>query len=112
MATKSFLERNPIRLGVIGTLVLVGVLAVALNFDTIPGIGPKTYHAEFLDASGLVVGDTAQIAGVKVGKVREISSTETRSKSNSTQTAATRAWATTLVLPSRSKPHSGADTSN
>lgn len=73
MATKSFLERNPIRLGVIGTLVLVGVLAVALNFDTIPGIGPKTYHAEFLDASGLVVGDTAQIAGVKVGKVREIS---------------------------------------
>lgn len=73
MATKSFLERNPIRIGVIGTLVLVGVLAAALNFDTIPGIAAKTYHAEFGDASGLVVGDTTQIAGVKVGEVREIS---------------------------------------
>lgn len=73
MMTKSFLERNPIRVGVVGTLVLLGVIVVALNYDTIPGIAAKTYHAEFGDASGLVVGDTTQIAGVKVGEVREIS---------------------------------------
>ncbi|TQC45597.1 MCE family protein [Rhodococcus sp. WS4] len=73
MATKSFLERNPIRIGVVGTLVLVGALALALNFDTLPGVAAKSYHAEFGDASGLAVGDTTQIAGVKVGEVREIS---------------------------------------
>ncbi|MCD2114732.1 MCE family protein [Rhodococcus rhodochrous] len=73
MASTSFLERNPVRIGVIGTLVLIGILAVAFNIDTLPGIGAKTYHAEFGDASGLAVGDTTQIAGVKVGEVREIS---------------------------------------
>ncbi|QZS52617.1 MCE family protein [Rhodococcus opacus] len=73
MATKSFLERNPIRIGVVGTIVLVGALALALNFDTLPGVAAKSYHAEFGDASGLAVGDTTQIAGVKVGEVREIS---------------------------------------
>lgn len=72
MATKSFLERNPIRIGVTGTLVLVGALVLALNFDRIPGIAARTYHAEFGDASGLMVGDTTQIAGVVVGEVREI----------------------------------------
>ena len=73
MMTKSFLERNPIRIGVVGTLILVGAIALALNFDTMPGIAAKTYHAEFGDASGLAGGDTTQIAGVKVGEVRKIS---------------------------------------
>lgn len=73
MASTSFLERNPVRVGVVGSLALAGVIAVTLNLDNIPGIAPTTYHAEFADASGLNVGDTAQIAGVEVGEVQEIS---------------------------------------
>jgi phospholipid/cholesterol/gamma-HCH transport system substrate-binding protein len=74
MAQKSFLERDAFRMGLIGTAVLIGVLFLALNFNSIPGINRATnYHAEFADASGLAVGDTTQIAGVKVGEVKKLS---------------------------------------
>ncbi len=74
MAQKSFLERDSFRMGLIGTAVLIGLLFLALNFNSIPGINrATTYHAEFADASGLAVGDTTQIAGVEVGKVKGLS---------------------------------------
>ena len=73
MAGKSFLERDALRMGFIGTAVLIGVMFLTLNFNSIPGVsGAATYRAEFTDASGLAVGDTTQIAGVKVGEVKEI----------------------------------------
>ncbi|MDV2477059.1 MCE family protein [Rhodococcus zopfii] len=74
MIGKSFLERDAFRMGLIGTALLIGSLFLALNFTSIPGInGATTYHAEFADASGLAVGDSTQIAGVKVGEVKEMS---------------------------------------
>jgi phospholipid/cholesterol/gamma-HCH transport system substrate-binding protein len=70
---KSFLERNPRRMGIIGTLIIIGGLVLTFEFDSIPFIhSGESLHAEFADASGLAVGDSVQIAGVKIGKVRDI----------------------------------------
>lgn len=74
MVGKSFLERDAFRMGLIGTALLIGGLLLALNVKSIPGFnGATTYRAEFADASGLAVGDSTQIAGVKVGEVTSIS---------------------------------------
>lgn len=71
--TKSMLERDPLKIGIIGTVAIVVILALAFNFDRLPGVnGGDTLHAEFSDASGLASGDTVQVAGVKVGKVGSI----------------------------------------
>lgn len=70
---KSFLERNPRRMGIIGTMLVIGALVLAFKFDSIPFVHRgESLHAEFADASGLSVGDSVQIAGVKIGKVRAI----------------------------------------
>ncbi|MCE4268458.1 MAG: MCE family protein [Rhodococcus qingshengii] len=73
MGQKSFLERDSLRMGIIGTAILIAAMFLALNFNSIPGVnGATTYRGEFADASGLAVGDTAQIAGVKVGTVKNL----------------------------------------
>lgn len=70
---KSFLERNPGPIGVIGTGVIVAVLVAAFNFESLPGVNDSAdYRAEFTDASGLHSGDDVEMAGVKVGKVSDI----------------------------------------
>ncbi|MCU1643022.1 MAG: mce4C [Nocardia sp.] len=70
---KSFLERSKLRMGVVGTLLIIGALVLAFKFDSIPFIHRgASLHAEFADASGLAVGDAVQVAGVKIGKVRSI----------------------------------------
>ncbi|GAB6919616.1 MCE family protein [Rhodococcus erythropolis] len=70
---KPFRERNPIPIGILGTVGVLAALVVAFNFDSLPLINNTTsYTAEFVDASGLKEGDDVQVAGVKVGKVKEI----------------------------------------
>ncbi|WP_280265167.1 MCE family protein [Nocardia wallacei] len=70
---KPFLERDPLRLGIVGTLVLVALLAAVFNYEALRGlVHSSTYHAQFGDASGLLTGSDVQIAGVPVGKVRTI----------------------------------------
>ncbi|MFD6894672.1 MCE family protein [Rhodococcus sp. NPDC060086] len=69
---KSFLERDPGPIGVIGTAVLIAALVAAFNTDKIPFVGGSTYHAYFSDASALRAGDEVQVAGVPVGKVTDI----------------------------------------
>lgn len=70
---KSFKERDPIRVGLVGTVVLLLALLAVFNFDSIPGISSsRTITAEFADASGIAGGDTVQIGGVDVGKVTRI----------------------------------------
>ncbi|MFE3002776.1 MCE family protein [Nocardia sp. NPDC059246] len=72
-AMKTFSERNPVRLGLIGTGVVVALLVGVFNYDKIPGWpGRTTIVAEFADASGLNAGDAVQISGIKVGKVDRI----------------------------------------
>ncbi|MFJ2834345.1 MCE family protein [Nocardia sp. NPDC087230] len=71
--SKSFLERDPVRLGLVGTLVIAAALALGFNSQSIPGItGGTTYRAHFRDASGLLEGSEVRVGGVVVGQVQSI----------------------------------------
>jgi phospholipid/cholesterol/gamma-HCH transport system substrate-binding protein len=70
---KSFRERNPVTLAIVGTLVIIAMLAVAFNAKRLPFIGNgPTYYADFTNASGLVTGEEVRIAGIKVGQVNSV----------------------------------------
>ncbi|MGW4057558.1 MCE family protein [Amycolatopsis sp. NPDC004747] len=70
---KSFKERNPIVLGVVGSIGLAALLTVTLNYDNLPVVGGgTTYAAEFSEAAGLQPDDEVRIAGIKVGEVRTV----------------------------------------
>ena len=70
---KSFKERNPIALGVVGSIGLAALLTVTLNYDNLPVVGGgTTYEAEFSEAAGLQPEDEVRIAGIKVGEVRTV----------------------------------------
>lgn len=69
----SFLERDPVKVALVGGLVMTVLLALAFNFPRLPivGNGPE-YRAAFTDASGLQVGEDVRVAGIKVGSVTGI----------------------------------------
>lgn len=71
---KSFRERNPVPIGLIGTAVIAVFLLVGMNASNIPflGGGGDTYAAAFSEAAGLKPGEEVRIAGVKVGTVRNV----------------------------------------
>jgi phospholipid/cholesterol/gamma-HCH transport system substrate-binding protein len=70
---KSFKERNPLALGVAGSVVLAALLTVTFNYDNLPIVGGgTTYHAEFSEAAGLQADDEVRVAGIKVGEVRDV----------------------------------------
>lgn len=71
---KPFRERNPVIVGAVSLVVMAMVLVAALRADDLPIIGGgDTYSAMFTEAGGLKVNDEVRIAGVRVGKVDEIS---------------------------------------
>ncbi|GIH18424.1 MCE family protein [Rugosimonospora africana] len=66
--------RNPAVIGVLGLILLAGIVVLALNADNLPVIGGGTaYTADFTEAAGLKPGNEVRVAGVKVGKVTEVS---------------------------------------
>ncbi|MET8430922.1 MCE family protein [Nocardia sp. NPDC004860] len=66
-------ERNRVRVGIIGSLAVVVVLALVFEYRSLPGIhGGADYRAEFADASGLYAKDEVQVAGVVVGHVDSV----------------------------------------
>jgi phospholipid/cholesterol/gamma-HCH transport system substrate-binding protein len=67
---RSFRERSPLAIGVVGIVVLIALLVLAFNLSIFSG-GP-TYRAAFSDASGIKPGDDVDIAGVQVGKVTSV----------------------------------------
>jgi phospholipid/cholesterol/gamma-HCH transport system substrate-binding protein len=70
---KPFRERNPYTIGIVSISVLVLVLLAAFYSDDLPIIGGgTTYSADFTEAAGLQSGDDVRIAGVKVGKVTDV----------------------------------------
>jgi phospholipid/cholesterol/gamma-HCH transport system substrate-binding protein len=69
---KSFRERNPVGIGVIGTLVLAAVALVVFFYQDLPISGGTTYQAEFSEAAGLRPDDEVRVAGIKVGEVTEV----------------------------------------
>jgi phospholipid/cholesterol/gamma-HCH transport system substrate-binding protein len=71
---KTFSERNPVVLGVIGAVVLAAVVIGALQFrDLLSFTRGRAYSAYFADAGGLKTGAAVQVAGYKVGEVKDIS---------------------------------------
>ncbi len=63
-------DRNTLRLGVVGLLVIAVLMVLAFNASSLPLIGGGAhYSAAFSEAGGLRDGDDVRIAGVKVGKV-------------------------------------------
>jgi phospholipid/cholesterol/gamma-HCH transport system substrate-binding protein len=71
---RSFRSRNPIPIGIIGLAVIALAVVAAMFSDNLPIIGAgTTYSAEFSEAAGLKPNDEVRIAGVKVGKVRDVS---------------------------------------
>ncbi|MDT8915604.1 MCE family protein [Amycolatopsis sp. PS_44_ISF1] len=70
---KSFRERNPLTLGVAGSVVLAAVLTLTLNWENLPVVGGgTTYQAEFTEAAGLQADDEVRVAGIKVGEVDDV----------------------------------------
>jgi phospholipid/cholesterol/gamma-HCH transport system substrate-binding protein len=70
---KSFQQRNPVPIAVVGIVLLVLGVVAAMNSDDLPIIGGgTTYTAEFSEAAGLSEDDAVRVAGVKVGSVESI----------------------------------------
>jgi phospholipid/cholesterol/gamma-HCH transport system substrate-binding protein len=70
---RSFRERNPVTIGVVGTAVLAVLTAAVFSMDSLPLVGGgTTYTAEFGDAAGLRTDDEVRIAGIKVGQVTDV----------------------------------------
>lgn len=68
--TRSPRDRNTLRLGIIGILVIALLLVLAFNAASLPLIGGGAqYSAAFTEAGGLRDGDDVRIAGVKVGDI-------------------------------------------
>ncbi len=69
-----FRDRSSRAIGIWGVLACVVLLAVSLNYDRIPYVnGKKNAVVYVVDAAGLNKGDEVQVAGMKVGDVRDIS---------------------------------------
>jgi phospholipid/cholesterol/gamma-HCH transport system substrate-binding protein len=70
----AFAERNKIAIALIGMLAMALVFALTFNAAALPIIGGgKVYTAQFAEAGGLKEGNEVRVAGVKVGKVTDIS---------------------------------------
>lgn len=67
---RSFNERNPVTIAVVGIVVVVLVVLGVFYWQKLPFVDTgTTYHAEFSEAAGLQSGDDVTVAGVKVGTV-------------------------------------------
>lgn len=71
---KSFAERNPFVIGLVGIVGVALLVLAALNYQQLPGFNQgKTYSAHFDDAGGLYDGAEVQVSGFASGKVTGIS---------------------------------------
>lgn len=69
-----FRDRDPKVIGVWGAVGAVALMAVSLNYDRVPYLnGTHNATAYVADAAGLGTGDEVQVAGMKVGTVRDLS---------------------------------------
>ena len=66
-------QRNPVIAGAVGLVLVIGSTLAALHFEDLPLIGGgRSYSAEFTEAAGLKTDDEVRVAGVKVGKVTDM----------------------------------------
>ena len=69
-------ERNEsqiMRIGIIALAVMLLVMVASFNIQKLPWLIRAPYHAELIDASGLHIGSEVQVAGIRVGRVSNIS---------------------------------------
>ncbi|MEU1983844.1 MCE family protein [Nocardia sp. NPDC019395] len=67
-------QSRAVTIGIVGLVLAVAVALSALQFERLPFIrGGATFTAYFADAGGLVTGDDVEVAGVKSGKVEDVS---------------------------------------
>jgi phospholipid/cholesterol/gamma-HCH transport system substrate-binding protein len=72
--SKPFRERNPVAVGAGSLLVIALLMLAAFKAQYLPIIGGgDVYHAAFKEAGGLKKNDEVRIAGIRVGKVEDIS---------------------------------------
>lgn len=72
-AMKTFAERNPIIVGLLGVAITLGVVLGALNYGKLPFVNSnRQYSAYFAEAGGLLAGSPVQVSGFKAGKVNTI----------------------------------------
>jgi phospholipid/cholesterol/gamma-HCH transport system substrate-binding protein len=70
---KTFAERNPLILCVVGVALTVGVALAALNYSKLPFVNQNQhYSAYFAEAAGLVPGAPVQVSGYRVGQVEGV----------------------------------------
>lgn len=66
-------ERDPLRSGILGLVLVICVVLIAFGYRGLP-FWPqgKIYYAYFADASGIMPGNAVLISGVKVGNVSDV----------------------------------------
>ncbi|OSC42102.1 virulence factor Mce family protein [Mycobacterium decipiens] len=70
MTTNPKRERDPLRTGVFGVVLVVCVVLIAFGYSSIPFFPQgKTYTAYFADAAGITPGNSVYVSGIKVGNV-------------------------------------------
>ncbi len=70
---RAFSEMDLGRIGMVGLLLTVALLAGALNIGKVMAlVGNATYTADLEEAGGLRSGDDVRVAGIKVGKVNAV----------------------------------------
>ena len=70
---KSFSERNPFVIGLIGLGVTAALILGALNYDKLPFFNRgENYTAYFVEAGGLRSGASVQVSGMRVGQVTSV----------------------------------------
>jgi phospholipid/cholesterol/gamma-HCH transport system substrate-binding protein len=71
---KSFAERNPLVIGIVGISLTAAAALAALNYRSLPLINQKTEYSAYLaDASGLASGQAVRVSGLEVGHVESLS---------------------------------------
>ncbi|WUI00295.1 MCE family protein [Spirillospora sp. NBC_00431] len=69
----SFRERNPVPIALSGFAVILVLVLLAMNLESVPFVsGGDTHTAAFKEAAGLKKDEEVRIAGVKVGKVTDL----------------------------------------
>ena len=70
---KTFAERSPLTIGLVGITAVVVIALAALNYQKLPFLNQgNTYSAEFADAGGLFTGAAVEVSGFPSGKVSSI----------------------------------------
>ncbi|WP_395307954.1 MCE family protein [Mycobacterium sp. AMU20-3851] len=70
---KPMAERNQVKVGAAGSVVIAAMIVGALNYDMIPFLSAgHTYTAQFADAAGLRPDSPVEVAGLRVGQVSSI----------------------------------------